>query len=271
MSGLEDRGPKAGPEDRGPRPALTLSDIRVALAGAPVLRGVDLELAAGELLLLAGRNAAGKTTLLRVAAGLVQPDSGSVALGGRPISGFTRRELGRSIAFVPQEIGVPFPFTAGQLVLLGRTPHLGLLAFESKADVAAAEAALARLGLEALVDRSVLELSGGERQLVQLARALAQQAEVLLLDEPTAHLDLAHRALVLGCLRELAREGRGVLVVSHDLAASSYANRVAFLAGGRIVAAGPPAQVIRPEVLRATFGVAAEVLATPAGPVVWLR
>ncbi len=268
MSGPEDRGPRTGPTS-GSTSALALEGVRVALAGATVLAGLDLELAGGELLLLAGRNGSGKTTLLRAAAGLVRQDAGRVLLAGRPLGDFTRRELGRRIAFVPQETGVPFPYTAGQLVLLGRTPHLGLLAFEAKADVAAAEAALARLGLEALADRSVLELSGGERQLVQLARALAQQADVLLLDEPTAHLDLAHRALVLGCLRELAREGRAVLVVSHDLAAASYANRVAFLAEGRIVAAGAPVEVIRPELLRSVFGVEARVLETPAGPLVW--
>src|SRR5262249_18240987 len=159
-----------------------------------------LELAAGELLLLAGRNGAGKTTLLRAATGLVRPGAGAVELDGRAVASLPRRELARRIAYVTQETAVPFPVPAGQLVLLGRTPYLGPLAFESRADVAAAEAALARLGLEALADRSVMELSGGERQLVQLARALAQDAPVLLLDEPTTHLDLAHRSLVLGCL-----------------------------------------------------------------------
>jgi iron complex transport system ATP-binding protein len=258
----------SGSADRGPRLGLVLAGVTLALGGRPVLAGLDLALAPGELLLLAGRNGAGKTTLLRAAAGLVHPGMGRIELGGRPLADFTRRELARRIAFVAQESGVPFPFTAGQLVLLGRTPHLGLLAFESKADVAAAEAALAKLGLEALADRSVLELSGGERQLVQLARALAQDAEVLLLDEPTAHLDLGHRALVLGVLRALAREGRAVLVVSHDLAAAGYANRVAFLAEGRILAAGAPSEVIRPDLVRAAFGVEAKVLETPAGPVV---
>jgi iron complex transport system ATP-binding protein len=249
-------------------PALALRGLEVRLAGRPVLAGVDLALAPGELLLLAGRNGAGKTTLLRTAAGLLAPDRGTVELAGRPLASLGRREVARQVACVAQETALPFPFTAGQLVLLGRTPHLGLLAFESRADVAVAERALARLGLSGLADRSVLELSGGERQLVQLARGLAQEAPVLLLDEPTAHLDLAHRALVLGCLRDLAAEGRALLVVSHDLFAAGFANRVALLAEGRILAAGAPLDVIRPDLLRAAFGVETEVIATPAGPVV---
>jgi len=249
-------------------PALALRGVEVRLSGRVVLAGVDLALAPGELLLLAGRNGAGKTTLLRTAAGLLAPVRGTVELAGRPLASLGRREVARQVACVAQETALPFPFTAGQLVLLGRTPHLGLLAFESRADVAVAERALERLGLAALADRSVLELSGGERQLVHLARGLAQEAPVLLLDEPTAHLDLAHRALVLGCLRDLAAEGRALLVVSHDLFAAGFANRVALLAEGRILAAGAPLDVIRPDHLRAAFGVETEVIATPAGPVV---
>jgi iron complex transport system ATP-binding protein len=247
---------------------LELRGIGVQLRGRPVLAGVDLALAPGELVVLAGRNGAGKTTLLRTAAGLLAPAAGSIALDGRPLASFGRRALARRIAFVSQDSAVPFPFTAGQLVLLGRTPHLGRFAFESRADLAAATEARERLGLAAIADRSVLELSGGERPLVQLARALAQQAPVLLLDEPTAHLDLAHRALVLGLLRDLARAGRAVLAVSHDLAAARYANRIALLAGGRILVAGAPEDVLRPDTLRATFGVEVSVVATPSGPVV---
>jgi iron complex transport system ATP-binding protein len=249
--------------------ALALQGVAVALAGQPVLQAVDLTVAPGEVLVLAGRNGAGKTTLLRVATRLLEPDAGEVALLGEPAAGLSRREMARRVALVPQDTQVPFPYRVSELVLMGRTPHLGLLGFERKRDLEIAEAALARLGISELGPRSILELSGGERQLVAVARALAQETPLLLLDEPTAHLDLARRLELLQLVRALADEGRALLLVSHDLGtAPRVADRVALLAEGRVLAAGAPAEVLRPDLLRQAFGVEAQVLDTPSGPVV---
>jgi len=249
--------------------ALALTGIEVALGERQVLRGVDLELGTGELVGLVGRNGAGKTTLLRVATRVLTPGAGEVRLRGRPIAEHTRRELAQEVAVVAQDTALPFAFTVAELVLMGRAPHLGWLGFERAHDHALAEAALERLGLLELADRSVLEISGGERQLVLIARALAQEAPVLLLDEPTAHLDLHHRLQVLGLLRELAREGRTVLVISHDLTlVARFCDRLALLSQGRLEV-GPPAELLQPERLRAGFDLDAEILHTAAGePVV---
>ncbi len=189
------------------------------------------------------------------------------------MEGLGRREIARRIALVPQETTVPFPFRVGEVVLMGRAPHLGLLSFESRADVEAARAALAQVGIEHLADRSILEISGGERQLAMVARALAQDAQVLLLDEPTAHLDLCHRLELLELLGALAARGRSALLVSHDLALSArFANRIAILAEGRILAQGPPAEALEPDLIRRAFGVDAEILVDSAGaPVVVAR
>jgi iron complex transport system ATP-binding protein len=149
---------------------------------------------------------------------------------------------------------------------MGRAPHLGLFGFETPDDVERARGAMARVGIEELAGRSVLELSGGERQLVLVARALAQEPRVLLLDEPTAHLDLRHRLEVLARVREFADEGRAALVVSHDLGlAARSCDRVALLRDGSLYAVGPPAEVLTPDTLRAVFGVDAEVLAARDG------
>ncbi|MEN8182003.1 MAG: ABC transporter ATP-binding protein [Myxococcota bacterium] len=249
---------------------LALEDVAVRLGGRAVLDGVDLQVRAGEVVALVGRNGAGKTTLVRVASGVWVPERGRVTLAGRPLAGGSRRELARRVAVVPQQAGVPFPFSALEVVLMGRTPHLGLLGFEGEADRMRARSALERLGIADLAGRSVLELSGGERQLVMVARALTQDAELLLLDEPTAFLDLEHRLEVLGVVRELAARGRGALVVSHDLGlAARFCDRMAVLAGGRVLADGPPQQVLAPELLRQAFGIEAELLATGDGaPVV---
>jgi len=218
---------------------------------------------------MVGRNGAGKTTLLRVASRVLRPETGEVRLRGRPVAGLSRRELAREVAVVAQDTALPFAFTVAELVLMGRAPHLGWLGFESAHDHDLAEAALGRLGLLELAGRSVLEISGGERQLVLIARALAQEAPVLLLDEPTAHLDLHHRLQVLGLLRELAREGRTVLVISHDLTlVARFCDRLALLSEGRLEV-GTPAELLQPERLRKGFDLDAEILHTAAGePVV---
>jgi iron complex transport system ATP-binding protein len=201
---------------------------------------------------------------------VLAPDTGEARFAGRPLADYPRRELSRRISIVPQEIGIPFPFRAGELVVMGRAPHQPLHGFDSSEDMDRARDALDRVGILHLAERSVFELSGGERQLVAFARSLAQDADLLLLDEPTAFLDLRHRVEVLGVVRELAAEGRAALVVSHDLNLVARAcDRLEVLAAGRQVARGAPAQVISEGLLAEAYGVDADVFEGPDGtPVV---
>jgi iron complex transport system ATP-binding protein len=229
--------------------ALHFESVAITLAGRRVLDGVDLELGEGEVLVLAGCNGVGKTTLLRIATRILAPDAGVVRVDGRSLTDHGRRELARVMALVPQETTVPFPFSVAEVVLMGRAPHLGLLGFESRRDLAVARGAMERLGIDHLADRSILEVSGGERQLAMVARALAQEARILLLDEPTAHLDVSRRLEVLALV---ARE----------------CDRVALLAEGRILAAGPPSETLEPGLLRRAFGVEAEILRASDGSAV---
>ena len=247
-------------------PALAFEDLRLRIGPREILRGVTLELGRGEMMGLAGPNGSGKTTLLRVASGVLPAGAGAVRVRGRPTASFSRRELARELAVVPQDAHVAFPFRAGEVVLMGRSPYLGPLGFETRADLRLAEEAMARVGIASLAERSILELSGGERQLVLVARALAQDARVLLLDEPTAHLDLRHKIVVLDLVREYVRSGRSALVVSHDLTlAARSCDRIALLREGALVATGTPADVITPQNLGTTFGIDADVLAAPDG------
>ncbi len=242
-------------------PALGFEDVGIRLGGREVLRGVSLEVAPGEVVGLVGPNGAGKTTLFRIASRVLEPERGMVRVGGRPLESYRRRALAAEMAVVPQEVSVPFPFSLGEVVLMGRFPHLGTLGLESGRDVELARAAMQRVGIAELADRSILDCSGGERQLALVARALVQEPRVLLLDEPTAHLDLRHRMSVLAVVRELAAGGRAALVVSHDLTlAARSCDRIALLSRGALLDVGPPAQVLTPENLRRGFGIEAEVL-----------
>jgi iron complex transport system ATP-binding protein len=216
---------------------IALRNVTVVLGGRPVVASLDLEVERGEWLAIIGPNGGGKTTLLRAIARLV-PFSGEALLDGRPTGTMSRRELSRLIALVPQEPSTPPWMTVGEFVLLGRTPHLGALAKESRRDREAAARALARLDLLGYSERPLGTLSGGEKQRAVVARALAQEAPVVLLDEPTAALDIGHQQHALELIDSL-REDSGLTLVSamHDLTvAAQYADRMVLLDGGRVVA-----------------------------------
>ncbi len=248
---------------------LSFHDVEVRFGAHEVLRKVSFQLARGEVVGVLGSNGAGKTTLLRLASGVHEPDGGRVEFEGRSLREISRRQLARRLALVPQDLHVPFPFSAGEIVLMGRSPHQPALGFESARDVEIARAALARLGIEELADRSITQLSAGERQLVLLARALAQDPGVLLLDEPTAFLDLRHRIDVLRVVRGFTEAGGAALIVSHDLGlAARICDRLVVLCEGRVLAEGSPEDVVRPEILERAFGISADVFTAPDGRIV---
>jgi iron complex transport system ATP-binding protein len=225
---------------------LVADGVAFGYGARPVLRDVSLALAPGELVGVIGPNGGGKTTLVRLLAGVLAPQAGTVRLDDRPLAAWRRRDVARRIAVVPQDPTFAFPFTALETVLMGRGPHLPALAFPRAADLACARTAMARLDVGGLEARPLDRLSGGERQRVFLARALAQEPAVLLLDEPTTHLDLRHQAGIYDVVVELCRtQGVASLTVLHDLnLAAMYCDRVLLLADGGIAGDGPPAAVL---------------------------
>ena len=232
-----------------------------------VLDGVDLAVGRGELVALLGANGSGKTTLLKVIAGTVSPTAGSVELFGRPLASWSRVEIARSVAVLPQSLELPAGFRVAEVVAMGRTAHGARWFGWTPDDRHAVEDALRDADAVELADRPVTELSGGERQRVLVALALAQEPSLLLLDEPTTHLDVAHAAWLLASVARL-RQIRGlcVVMVLHDLfLASAWAPRVVVLHEGRILADGPPEDALAPDIVRHAYGVAAETLVTEAG------
>jgi iron complex transport system ATP-binding protein len=244
---------------------LEIRDLTLSYGERVALRDVSLSLARGELLGVVGPNASGKSSLIRAITRVVPPLRGEVWLDGSPVRHLSQRELALRVAVVPQNPYLPEAFTALEVVLMGRTPHLGLLQSEGRADWAAVRRALEQTDAWDLADRRIGELSGGERQRVVVARALAQETPLLLLDEPTAHLDVGHQAAILELVRRLCRsEGKAVLAVVHDLTlASQYCDRLAMLSEGRLVAQGSPHEVLSPEVLASVYRTRVWVFAHP--------
>lgn len=251
-------------------PALACADVHVALGGKPVLDGVTIDVPHGEWLNVVGPNGAGKTTLLRLLAGLARPDTGSVTVHGDDAGSLRRREWARRVALVPQAPLVPLGMTVADYVLLGRTPHIRPLASEGVGDVDVARAALDRLELLPFADRAVSTLSGGERQRVLVARLLAQETPIALLDEPTTALDVGHQQHVLDLVDELRRTHELTVVATmHDLTlAGQYGDRVALLVRGAVAASGPAAQVLTEEVLAAHYDARVRVIHGDDGPIV---
>ena len=223
--------------------------------GALALEGATLSLEPGRALALLGPNGAGKSTLLGLASGRLRPGAGEALLEGRPIAAWDRRALARRLAYLPQAERLPFNYPVLDFVLLGRAPHVPPLSQPGPADLERARAALAELGLSALAARPVTELSGGELQLVRLARCLAQEADYLLLDEPSTMLDPANARRLAEALRRLVSGGRALLFTSHDAAFSAYAaGEAALLKAGSLVALGPSRAVLVPDLLETAFG-----------------
>lgn len=234
---------------------IELRDASAGYGAAPVLRDVSFAVQAGEFVGIIGPNGSGKSTLLRLMGGTLRASSGRVEVDGRPIEGYRRRELSRLIAVVPQETAMSFPFSVAEVVLFGRTPHLGGFAFEGDPDLAAARRAMERTRVTHVSGRAVTELSGGERQRVVLARALAQEASLLLLDEPTAFLDLRHQVEIYDLLGDLQREGMTIVTVLHDLnLAALYCERLVLLQEGRIAEVGTPQEVMTYATLTRVYG-----------------
>ncbi len=248
---------------------LVLRGVGAGYAGAFAVRGVDGDVPAGGWLIVIGPNGAGKSTLLKAVAGLL-PHDGEIRVGGGPLRDLSTRERARLIGYAPQVPQLPEGLSVTDYVLLGRTPHLGFLARESHRDLRLVTEALDRLDLGALAGRALHTLSGGERQRAVLARVLAQQPRLLLLDEPTTGLDIGHAQGLLDLVDRLRQEdGTTVLATVHDLTfAAQYADRLLLLDGGKVAASGTPSEVLNAGTVREHYAAEVDVLATRGAEIV---
>ena len=246
-------------------PAVNAQAVSFSVEAKTLLDGVDVRAERGQFLGLIGPNGAGKSTLLRALSGVLRYQEGAVALEGSDLQSMPARDVAAMLALVPQIAPYTQGFTAFELVVMGRYPHLGRFQVEGEADDRIAREAMRRTETEQFAERTLDTLSGGERQRVFLARALAQQPRVLLLDEPTSNLDILHQLKILGLVRTLVDDGLTVIAAIHDLnLAARYCDRLVLLSEGRVVTEGPPEEVLAPETIEFTFGVRSAIHRDPA-------
>lgn len=255
----------AGPAAPGTPPLLSAREITVGYGGEPVLPSLSLDVLPGDFMVIVGPNGCGKSTLLKSLARVNRPSSGRIDLDGEDVHRMRGRQVARRISLLPQSAAAPEGITVAELVARGRHPHHTLLKQWSTSDEQAVAEALERTQLTALADTSVDSLSGGQRQRVWVAMVLAQDTEVILLDEPTTFLDVGHQVEVLDLLSDLNRsQGTTIVMVLHDLnLAARYADHLVALSGGRVSASGSPAEILRPELVDELFGMSSTVIEDP--------
>jgi iron complex transport system ATP-binding protein len=248
---------------------LLMKDVSFSYLDGFSLRHIDLTVEKGEMVALIGPNGSGKTTLIKLAAGVLTPGHGEVLLDGASLKSLSRREIAQRIAVVPQYFHMPFAFTVGEVVMLGRTPFIRALSGETERDHSVARRAMELAGIEQFSSRTFNELSGGERQKAILAMALAQEPKVLLLDEPTAHLDINHQVEILGLVKGLNREREATVVgAMHDLnLAALYFDRLILLKEGAIFAEGSPSAVLTEKTIHDVFGALVQIDQHPSAKV----
>jgi len=246
---------------------LSIKDLKVNVAKKEILSGINLEVKAGEVHAIMGPNGSGKSTLLKVMAGILKSQTDQLDILNRPMDKYSRKSLARTIAFVPQMIPTDFPFTVTEIVLMGRSPYLGMLGLEQEKDLEIAKQALSFTGVEHLAHRKLDQLSGGEQQRVFVAKAICQEPEIILLDEPTASLDLAHQVRLMDLMEKLKNErGITVVMVSHDVnLAAMYGDRLLLLNKGEIIRLGAPKEVLTFQTLEQVYGCTLLVDESPLG------
>ncbi len=247
--------------------AIDITSLGFQYRETPVFTDLSFAVHTGDFFIIIGPNGSGKTTLLKTIAGILNYKEGSLHIMGRSITDYSRKELSKKIAFVPQTIPDDFPFTVTELVLMGRSPYLGMLGFEGEKDHEIASQAIEFTGVDHLAYRKITELSGGERQRVFIARAICQDPQIMLLDEPTASLDLAHQIRIMDLMQKLKEEkGITVVMVSHDInLAAMYGDRLLLIKNGQKVSLGSPGEVLTVKTLEKAYDTKLLVDENPIG------